>query len=257
MFRFPPIEDIRLKKAPLDEVICQVRFPQILRIGEEKPVDFQEQIRRRLPVLDVEREIEVRVPSQEISQPSAQASPPVFRFKSSDEKTIVSLAPHFYALSTKVYTHWRDFLEFVQLVNNAACAVYDLPYATRIGLRYVNRLTFENTQTNSVRDLWGIVRSELTVLLRENCWDDPLEMLNQLLLAGEGDERLRLRMGFRKEDDPFFLLDFDCYVEGNKPLEELMSLCNRFHDVIYRAFRWCIEDDQLDVFEPVAVVEEV
>lgn len=259
MFQFPPQEDIRLRKAPLTEVICQVRFPPILRITEERPIAFQERVRKQFPQLEVGHKIVVRMPpAQEVSPPSAQSEAPSFRFKSRDGHTTVTLTPEFYALSTKAYTHWSDFLEYLLLVNEAACAVYELPYATRIGLRYINRLSFENTGSDSVADLWNILRLELTVLLKADCWDDPLEMLNQLLLAGEDDERLILRTGFKREEEnqPFFLLDFDCFVEGDTTLDKLLSLCERFHDVIYRAFRWCIREDQLSVFEPVLVVEE-
>jgi uncharacterized protein (TIGR04255 family) len=168
---------------------------------------------------------------------------------------VISLAPDFYALSTKAYTHWPDFLASLDMVNRAACAEYELPYATRIGLRYINRLTPENTGTDSLLELYEILRPELTVLLDVDCWDEPLEMLNQLLLAGEGDEKLTLRAGFQR-DEPCFILDFDCYVTGNTPLDGLAQLLDHFHTVIYGAFRWCIREDRLDAFDPILVDEE-
>ena len=33
------------------EVICQLRFPEILSIGANVPVDFQEKIRQDFPIL--------------------------------------------------------------------------------------------------------------------------------------------------------------------------------------------------------------
>jgi uncharacterized protein (TIGR04255 family) len=163
----------------------------------------------------------------------------------------VSLALEFYALSTTAYSHWRDFSALLEFVNGAAQEVYNLPYATRIGLRYINNLTPENTGTNSAPDLWDVLRPELTALLRQDSWDEPLEMFNQVLLAGGENERLALRTGFKSKEKQVFVLDLDYFAEGNIPLEDLIGLCGRYHDVIYNAFRWCIREDQLAAFEPV------
>jgi len=256
MLRFPQREDVRLQRAPLAEVICQVRFPPVLRIASEQPFAFQEWVRERFPQLEVEQGMAVRMEPLGTSPPSAKPEPRIFRFKSPDGHTVVSLAFNFYALSTTSYTHWRDFLELLQLVNQAACEVYNLPYAVRVGLRYINHLTLENTGVSSVTELWEILRPELTVLLRGGCWDEPLEMLNNLVLAGEDSERLTLRSGFRSREAPIFLLDFDYFAEGNIPLKDLLTLCQRYHDVIYNAFRWCIPDEKLVVFDPILADQE-
>jgi hypothetical protein len=105
-------------------------------------------------------------------------------------------------------------LELLQLLDRAAQEVYDLPYAVRVGLRYINQLTLDNTGSASVAELWDVLRPELTALPRSDCWDMPVEMVNNLLLAGEKDEQLTLRSGFRSAPEPTFLLDFDCYVGG-------------------------------------------
>jgi len=256
MLRFPQQEDVRLQRAPLAEVVCQVRFPPILRIAGEQPIAFQERMRERFPQLDVEQGMIVPMVPLSTTPPSAQPQPRIFRFKSPGDHTMVSLALDFYALSTTSYTHWRDFLEYLSFVHQAACEVYTIPYATRVGLRYINHLTRQNTGANNVSELWGILRPELTVLLKGDCWDEPQEMLNQILLTGGENEQLTLRSGFRGGEKPIFLLDFDYYSEGNIPLENLSDLCHRYHEVIHNAFRWCIREGKLGVFVPIPAVAE-
>ncbi len=39
----------RYGKSPLGEVICQLRFPEILSISAKLPVEFQEEIRGEYP----------------------------------------------------------------------------------------------------------------------------------------------------------------------------------------------------------------
>lgn len=257
MICFPHYREVRLQRAPLVEVICQVRFPPILRIANEPPAAFQERIRERFPQLEIEQGVTIHFPPPlGTASPLAEPTPRVYRFKSSDGRTIVSLALNFYALSTTSYTHWADFLDLFLLLHEAAREVYNPPYATRLGLRYVNRFTFENTGLDNVEALLEILRPELTILVKQDCWDEPMEMLNQLILGGEGGERLALRIGFMGGENPAFTLDLDHYVEGNISLETVPALCQRYHDVIHSAFRWCIREDKLALFAPLPAGEE-
>ena len=50
-YLFPPVERVIYRKAPLVEVICQVRFPADLRIETTPPADFQQRVRSHFPLL--------------------------------------------------------------------------------------------------------------------------------------------------------------------------------------------------------------
>ena len=56
---FSESERVIYTKNPLESVICQLRFPVILRIGAKPPVEFQEALRkdyplfREIPPLDI------------------------------------------------------------------------------------------------------------------------------------------------------------------------------------------------------------
>lgn len=253
MLCFPQVKEVPLGRSPLKEVICQVRFPPLLRIVNEQPVDLQERVRARFPQIEVEKGLLVQGELLSDKPLSAKSEPQIFRFMSQDGNTVASLGLNFYALSTTTYTHWGEFLELVLFLTRTAREVYSLPYATRIGLRYINHLTLENTRVRSVGELWDIARPEITAMLRSECWDDPIGMSQQLQLAGEGDEKLTIRTGFTADESPIFLLDFDYYAEGHISLDDLATLCERYHGVIYRAFRWCIQEGKLAVFDPVAI----
>jgi len=66
---------------------------------------------------------------------------------------------------------------------------------------------------------------------------------------------LTLRSGYKGGKEPV-LLDFDYFVESNISLDDLGDLGQRYHDAIYSAFRWCIQEDKLAVFSPVPVAGE-
>ncbi len=256
MSGFPEVDDIRLQRAPLAEVIAQVRFPPILRIADERPVEFQEKIRGRFPQWAEEEQVLIASGPAE-QQSNVKKVPSIFRFQSADAKNTVSLALDFYALSTTDYAHWKDFWAELRRLQDAVQTVYAPSYATRLGLRYVNQFTMSNSGVPSVEELMTLLRPELMTLLRDKPWTLPLELLTQLVLEGEkAPEKLALRIGFKQHvPEPFILLDLDYFVEGSISFEQLEDFYQRAHDLIYRAFRWAIREDKLVLFEPLPVEE--
>ena len=248
---FPHHPDIPLAAPPLAEVICQVRFPPILRIARDEPSEFQERIRERFPLLDIEQGVAVKFPAPASGgAPSAEAPPRVFRFGSEDSGTFVSLAVDFYALSTQHYTHWTDFAEKLELVQTAVEAVYRPAHATRIGLRYINRFTPQGAQCATMREVLALFRPELTALLQTDAWSQPASLVTQLNLPDD-EAMLTLRTAYSAtEEEPFFLLDFDYYEEGRLGFDKLVERCDGYHRVIYNAFRWSLRESGLTRFGP-------
>jgi uncharacterized protein (TIGR04255 family) len=247
--KFPDKPEVPLANPPLTEVICQVRYPPILRIAKEDPSEFQERIRDRFPGFGFEQPFRLRLPGGGgVGEPLAELPPRLLRFTSLDEHAAVTLAVDFYALSTSRYTHWRDFLADLSLVHEAVVASYRPAFGARIGLRYVNRLSPSTTGLSTMQEITALVRPELTAMLRGDPWNAPEEWLSQLVLA-DGDAKLALRLVFNsKEDEPFLQLDFDYFEQGKVSLTDLGERVERYHSMIYRAFRWCLLDDSLVVF---------
>jgi uncharacterized protein (TIGR04255 family) len=250
---FPFKPEVRLGKSPLAEVICQVKFSPILRISKEQPIQFQEAIRDYFPSLKVEQGVRLQFPGVDGSgEPNVEAIPRIYRFSTLDGNANIALAVDFYALSLKKYTHWQDFLDEFGLVMGSVNDIYRPSFATRIGLRFINRFTKKNTSSKDISEILGLFRQELTCLIQAESWDEPLEMLSQTVI-GDGKAKLALRTGFGKEkNEPYFLLDFDYYEEGQLPLTNLIKRIERYHSRIYQAFRWCLLDGSLTRFEPLS-----
>lgn len=250
--KFPNNEDIRLLNSPLHEVICQVRFPAILRILKEDPSEFQEIIRHRFPEISFGQNFAIKIPGIGSTEtPAAELEFKIYRFNKPDKATVISLAVDFYALSTTQYEHWHTFKNDLKLAHEATSQVYSPAYGTRIGLRYVNKFTKKNTGSVSFENVVDLFHPDLTVLYRNKVWDNPSEYLIQLVLKDNG-AKLTLRTGYAAEkDEPFFLLDFDYFEEGKLDFADLINRIDCFHDVIYDAFRWCLKDESIIHFNPV------
>ena len=213
--KFPTKPEVKLRNAPLEEVVCQVRFPTILRVSKESPTEFQEAIRARFPELRVEQGFIVQLPGVVGSEkPAIETGSKSYRFFTSDGKSHIALNPDFIALSIKNYTHWGDFQHDFELATQALLKAYQPSYATRIGLRFINRFTRKNTGCKNPSELLDLFRPEITCLLRAQAWTEPVEMLSQIILR-EKQGKLALRNGFGRDlNERFFILDFDYFEEG-------------------------------------------
>lgn len=248
---FPVTQEVRLKKSPLSEVLCQVKFPPILRIAKEPPADFQEAIRIRFPGLEVEQGVLLQLGiSPAAENPVVETTPKIYRFKSSDSKTCVSLAVDFFALSTNSYTHWDDFVNDFIFVEQVVKKVFSPPFINRVGLRFINRITLKNSGCKTIQELLDLFHPDLTCFFRSNAWSEPGEMISQIVLL-DHKARLTLRFGFaREEKEPFFLLDFDYYEGYQLDFQNLSEKIDDYHTKIYQAFRWSLIDAGLEHFDP-------
>jgi len=246
---------MRLLRSPLTEVVCQVRFPPILRIVNEAPAAFQECIRERFPRFETEDGFLFQLQfsgSEPIPSSTTHPTSRLFRFQDAEGDSAVTLSTDFFALSTSRYTVWEDFAQDLALIQEAVQATYAPGFSTRVGLRYVDRLVPSKLGLATFDDVLALLRPELTSLFRVSVWDPPAELLCQLILPDQ-DGTLGLRFGTqRTADELTFVLDFDYYEDQELPFEGLTARCHRYHDSIYDAFRWCINDDQFHVFQPVA-----
>lgn len=254
---FPAVEDIHLANAPVREVICQVRFPTILRIAKEEPAEFQEHVRDRFPLLEADRRVVIET---EGMKPGGQAkfAPSVFRFHNQSRTRTVSLAPDFYALSFTDYEGWTGFASSLADIAKAVQEVYAVPYATRIGLRYINALDRTLGDFADFGDVLDLLRSELTVMLRTDVILSPESAMHRIQVPADGD-RFTFHYGLVHEGappEPRFMLDFDHYAEGELSLDDLLSRCEAYHRQIYSAFRWCIAEDRLEMFQPELETKE-
>ena len=252
--RFPRLPDVRLLRSPLIEVVCQVRFPPVLRIANEDPTAFQERVRQRFPRFEKEEGFlfQLQFSGRGMAHPPvAQPTSRLFRFHTADSATTITLATDFYALTTTRYTIWEDFARDLAMVHEAVHDIYQPSFSSRLGLRYMDHIVPSRLGLVRFDDVVEILQPELTTLLRVDVWTMPVDMLCQLILDDE-EGTLGLRFGKRViDEESTFLLDFDYYDDRELPFEGLIERCNRYHEIIYDAFRWCIKEDKLDVFEPV------
>ena len=130
----------RYGSNPLAQVICQLRFPEILAISANPPVAFQEAIRSEYPAFARRQEM---LPPRVTGAPGnltvqKQESVTNYQFSSPDGIWRVNLTGTFLSLSCSKYTSWEEFAARLDKPLAAFIQIYKPAYFERVGLRYLN-----------------------------------------------------------------------------------------------------------------------
>ena len=147
------------RKNQIGEVICQLRFPEILTIGANVPVAFQEAIRSDYPQYSARQE----APPPKISGAPGNLTlenPPStvnYQFVSADGVWRVNLTSTFISLACSRYTSWEEFAKKLDKPLVAFIKTYKPAYFERVGLRYLNFISRKdlNLEGTPFRDLFN------------------------------------------------------------------------------------------------------
>jgi uncharacterized protein (TIGR04255 family) len=247
---FPDSPRVHYTRNPLIEVICQVRFPPILRIDSEVPAQFQEMIREAFPLFREEDSPLLPELSPELSQivrASLQQQLPrkSWKFTTEDMTWEVTLTRESYTLSTTTYRRWEEFRARFEIVLGALQSEYRPSFITRIGLRYQNLI---------VRSRLGLSDSSWADLLQPHITAEyssleisPAiqEAVHRVLIGLSGNGKVNLRHGTARkdgEDEIVYFIDNDFFTDDKTEVASVTERLDHFNRDSGRLFRWCISE---------------
>jgi uncharacterized protein (TIGR04255 family) len=254
----PSVQEVPLARAPLVNVIAQVRFPAVMKIEDSAFVaNFQEAIRKDYPILRQERQLGVLIGPGGVQPQDAGT---VWRFETKDpDAWQVTLAPSFVSLSAKRYTRRSDFLTRLTVVLHALEGWLHPNVCDRIGIRYVDRVTGEQLDRIST-----LVRPEILGVAGDDTVLGSAEVIHALsdtLLRLDDSSQMRGRWGripagvtydpgIEPARESSWVLDLDHYTSEPEDfdLATIGGKAAEFCDRIYTFFRWAVTDAFLDEF---------
>lgn len=244
------------QKNQLAQVICQLRFPQILTIEANAPVDFQEAIRGSFPQYAVRQEAVVKAPGEA----GGHKTTPNYNFVSADGVWRVNLTSKFISLSTSRYTCWEEFAGKLDQPLAAFISVYQPAYFERVGLRYINfisrrelgleepfRELMESKYLGILSDEEisekGAARSfvEAEFAIRGGC--------RAKLHAGPG----LVKQGGKSDGEVKFVFDQDLFMPGQVAVNLSAGALQTLHSQAFAIFRDAITDTLHEAMEPAEV----
>ena len=244
----------------LAEVICQLRFPEILTIGTTLPAAFQEAIREEFPRFSRRQEMPAPkitgVPGHltlENPQPTVN-----YQFLSADGIWRINLTSKFISLSCVKYVRWEEFAQKLDKPLAAFIQLYKPAYFERVGLRYVNfisrfRLGLEDVPFReliqpcylgilSEADIQEAAASRSSVdadtALRGGCRAKLHAGPGMVKRAGQADREVK------------FIFDLDLYMPGQVPVNLSAGALQTLHAQAFGIFRGAITDKLHEAMEP-------
>lgn len=250
---FPESERVLYEKNPLVEVICQLRFPTILRIREGQLADFQDIIRKDYPAYSEQEPsfaVPPQVPKELVTIVEQMNIPPGLvtrRFSTKDSKRFISLRDEFMALAETKYERWESFREEIVKAENALKGVYEPAFYSRVGLRYRDIISRRNLALTNVG--WqDLLRTHITAELGDEEVSDAILRIQTRVIIKISDipnGQIVLNHGLiipNGSDEECYFIDADFSVEGKEGVGEPFEILDKFNRMAGRLFRWAITE---------------
>lgn len=262
---FPEVKRVIYNRNPLDQVICQLRFPPILRIDAEVPAEFQDRVRSSFPAYSETSDWKIQLPSELEGQVPQEILNPIIgssgtknhAFVSENGKLKINLTRTFFALSTREYIKWEAFTETLAPQLSTFIDIYSPDFYTRIGLRYVN-IICRSTLGLPDRPWSDLIQPHVLGILSVPEIGESVNQFEGKFELGLSDsERLvRIRTAFVKAADNeeiCYKIDNDFFIGGKVPIDGADKKLDYLNARSGRLFRWSITDLLHNSMEPVEI----
>lgn len=259
MFSTEPRCQYRINQ--LADVICQLRFPDILAINANQPVAFHETIRGEYPQYAEKME----APAPKITgtpgnlQLENQKSTVNYQFSSEDGVWRVNLTSTFISLACMRYTNWETFARKLDAPLAAFIKTYKPAYFQRIGLRYLNFFSRKRLHLEDIPFSQMFQPAYLGLLSDEEIPEQTASRNSvdaELMIRGGCRVKIHAGPGIVKQNghtdkEVKFILDQDLFMSGNIPVNYSAGALETLHSQSFPIFRGAITDTLHDAMEPM------
>lgn len=247
----------------LADVICQLRFPEILTINANSPANFQEEIRADFP--NYTSTVEAAAP--QISgtpgnlQIQNQPTTLNYQFTSVDGIWRINLTSKFISLACNHYQNWEAFAQKLDKPLAAFIRIYRPAYFERIGLRYLNFFSRESLDLDGIAFRDMISSTYLGLLDDDEVTEDTAHRSGvdaEISLPGGARVKLHAGPGLVKQNgvpqkEVKFIFDQDLFITGNVPVNFSAGALQTLHSHAYPIFRGAITDLLHNAMKPKTI----
>ena len=247
----------------LFEVIFQARFPQIMRISNEQPVSFQDQIRNKgFPETKIKKAADVPAAIPEPIR-KALSGDDEYLFFSEDGKWQITLTKDFIALQCTDYKNYTEFEERLRTTLEVFGKEYEPNYFNRIGLRYRNLANKSILGTD--KDIREFVPLDVARELQESKKDElKVKGFEKILVLEDETSTVNVRYVYGElsgkfgvynlNDEESYIIDIDCYTtEKKRKVEDAIIASRTFNQGnIRNIFRWSTTNVLREAMGPIS-----
>ena len=243
------------------EVICQLRFPEILSIGTTAPAAFQDAIRDEFPQFIRRQDLPAPKITGMPGHLSLENQPGVinYQFSSADGAWRVNLTSRFISLTCNRYSSWEDFAKKLDKPLAAFIQIYKPAYFERIGLRYLNFISRYELGLEGVPFSQLLAPCYLGPLMEEDVQEANSTRCNidaELNIRGGCRLKVHAGPGFVKKNgksdqEVKFIFDQDLFMPGQVPVNLSAGALQTLHAQAWSIFRGAITDQLHNAMDPI------
>lgn len=251
---FPDAERFLYRHSPLRQVICQLRFPSILRIESAAPADFQEDIRHVFPIFHRQALGTVQnIPSEVMQLLGASVVSTTYLFATEVGELQLTLNIESLSLTCNKYIRWEDFKGVLDLSLRALAKHYKPSFYNRLGLRYLNVIDRKILKREELK--WSsLINPQLLGEVALPHIENHLLDARKAIRIRDNQSSLLIQHGLAivdgKTTPDAYLIDSDFYTDDREEVDNAEQVLDGFHSRARRVFRWAISDQLHDALGP-------
>lgn len=245
------------------EVICQLRFPEILSIAASAPAAFQDAIRDEFPQFIRRQDLPAPKITGMPGHLSLENQPGVinYQFSSADGAWRVNLTSRFISLTCNRYSSWEEFAKKLDKPLAAFIQIYKPAFFERVGLRYLNFISRYELGLEGVPFSQLIAPCYLGPLMEEDVVEANSTRCNiDAEIAIRGGCRLKVHAGpgfvkknGKSDQEVKFIFDQDLFMPGQLPINLSAGALQTLHAQAWSIFRGAITDRLHDAMDPAFI----
>lgn len=263
---FPESPRVQYDKNPLKSVICQLRFPPILKIETDSLSLFQERIRANYPMYALGPQVNMPagLPEdvanfirQDIASMKRSTS---HHFSSRDGVWRLTLTKDFIALTCQnKYVKWEEFKNQFSGPFQALIDEFAPSFFTRAGLRYQNLI--DKSALGLADAKWAdLLKPWIAGVLKAPDAESSVEQCRSQLLIelNDGLGKVTINHGLDIDAETrasSYVIDADFFYDQQMEVRNALERLDHFNKQARRLFRWSIDNRLHDAMGPQPIAE--
>ena len=251
------------REHQLADVVCQLRFPEILTISAEPPAQFQEAIREDFPLFTQRKDMPAPKLTGVPGNMTLENQKPTvnYVFASADNVWRVNLTGKFISLSCNRYPGWEEFARRLDKPLAAFIQLYKPAFFERVGLRYLNFISRYALGLEGVPFRELIQPCYLGLLAEEDVAESGVQRSTvdtDVALRGGCRAKIHagpgmVQRGGQRDSELKFIFDQDLYMTGQLPVNLSAGALQTLHAQAFPIFRGAITGRLHEALEPTQV----
>lgn len=263
--KLPEFERVIYDNSPLIEVVAQLKFPTILKILDQRPSDFQENIRFEYPIFDISPNLQVPI---QVSNVLAQINPGLtnfandinYIFKSEDSKWQLLFNKDSITLSTTQYERYEHFIGKFKSVVEIFERIYNPSSYSRVALRYRDLIVLSKLSIQGKK--WNdLIPQYISPELHSFELKDSIQSFIKNIQIKTKFGHLNFHHGLvtvrdteKGINEPAYLLDADFFTEDKiQRGDNVWTILDESNRTARNLFRWSITDELHRAMDPRSI----